>query len=222
VPVKFIVSRSELTVEAGYQRPQFGLFRDESRLLPSLAERLSVHGLKLADMKIERGSGTLGEMHLLCYLVDYVLTVRIRVERVEIYCSPFTDENKKPVIAAALETLNCVRESLDGDYRAYAMSMNIHGLLENQSGKAFLARLVSPPPPDAGPVVGNGVAYYFASSGDRIASSLALDVSAIATDGLFARPQATWDSSRLPLDQLAERAEDFVRRTLGSFDIEVP
>jgi len=209
-------------VEAGYHRPQFDLLRNESRLLPRLAERLSVHGLKLSDIKVERGNGSVGDLHLLCYLLDYVLTVRIRVERVEIYCSPLTEGNKKQVIAAALETLSCVRESTEGGYRAYAVALNIHGVLESQSARAFLARLVSSPPSEAGPLIGNGVAYYFGPSGDRVASSLTLDASAVVTDGLYIKPQATWDASRLASEQLAERAEDFVRRTLGAFGVEVP
>jgi len=222
VTVKFVVSRSDATFEAGYQQPQFTLFRDDAGLFARLVSRLSSYGLKLSDMKMERGSGTFGEIHLFFYLLEYVLTVRIRLDRVEIFCSHLTEENKKRVVAATIDTLDCIRENIGGQYRAYALSMNIHGLLENQSARAFLSKLIVAPPADAGSVTGNAVAYYFAPIDDRIASSLTFDVSATTADGLYARPQATWDASRFPVTELADKAETFVRRTLSSFGIEAP
>ena len=222
MPVKFVVSKSDVTFEAGYQQPEFGLFREDAGLFARLVSRLSSYGLKLSDMKVERGSGTLAEIHLFFYLLDYLLTVRIRLDRAEIFCSHLTDENKKRVIAATLDTLDCIRENIGGQYRAYALTMNIHGLLENQSARTFLSKLIVAPPAAAGSVSGNAVAYYFSPVDDRIASSLTFDVSATAADGLYARPQATWDASRVPMVQLADRAEEFVRRALGSFGVEVP
>jgi len=222
VPAKFLVSRSDATIEAGYFQPQFGLFRDEGGFLARLLTQLSPHGLKLSDVKIERGNGTLSDLHLLCYLFEYLLTIRVRVDRVEIYCSHLTEDNKKAVTAASLDTLTCIREHIGREYRAYALSMNIHGPLEGLPARTLLARLVTTPPADIGLVTGNAVAYYLGALEERIAGSLTLDVSAIAPDGLFARPQATWDASRMPLEQFAERAETFVRRTLASFGIEIP
>lgn len=222
MPVKFVVSRSDVTIEAGYPQPQFGLFRDEAGLLARLLTRLAPYGLKLSDMKVERGSGSLGDLHLLCYLLDYLLTIRIRVDRAEIYCSHLTEENKKRVVSASVDTLACIRENIGSGYRAYALAMNIHGLLESQTVRTFLGRLITPPPAEVGSVTGNAVAYYLAPSEERIAASLTFDVSVITTDGLFVRPQATWDASRLPLEHFAEKAEAFVRSALGSFGIEVP
>ena len=91
--MKFVVSRSDVTFEASYQRPEFGLFREDAGLFTRLVSRLSSYGLKLSDMKVERGSGTLAEIHLFFYLLDYLLTVRVRLDRAEIYCSHLTEEN---------------------------------------------------------------------------------------------------------------------------------
>jgi hypothetical protein len=220
--VKFVVSRSDVTVEAAYQQPEFALFGNESRVLGRLVDRLSPYGLRFAEMKIERGNGSLGDLHLLCHLLDYLLTVRIRLDRTEVVCSLLTTDNKRRVMAAIVDTFACVREHVGGQYRAYAMSLNIHGLLENQSAKSFLNGLIAMPPPGAGQVVGNAVAYYFSPADERIASSLTFDVSALTAEGLYARPQATWDAGRLPLEELAAKAEGFVRDTMGAFGIEVP
>ena len=220
--IKLAVSRSDLTIEAAYQQPQFGLFQENRGLYTRLATRLSPHGLKLSEMKIERGNGSIGEYHLSFFLLEYLLVVRVRVDRIEIYCTQLRDDNKNHVVAAATETLACLRETIGAEYRVYAVTLNIHGVLENQSAKAFLGKLVVPPPAAAGPIVGHGVGYYFAGAGDRSASSLVLDTSALVPDGLYAKPQATWDASRVAPDELAVRAEEFVRTTLGWFGIEVP
>ena len=173
-------------------------------------------------MKIDRGNGTFGDLHIFFYLLDFVVTVRIRLDRVEVYCSLLTEENRKRVIAAALETLGCLREFVGGQYRAYAVALNIHGLLENQGAKAFLGRLITPPPAAVGSVAANAVAYYLSPAGERTSSSLTLDISAVTTDGLYVRPQATWDAVRLPLEDLPRKAEEFVKEALGSFGIEIP
>src|SRR5262245_18256867 len=220
--VKLIVSRSDVAFEAVYPRPEFGLFRDDAGLLARLVARLSPHGLKLTDMKIERGSGNLGEVCLLFTLVDYLLTVRVRLDQTNIFCSLLTEQNKKRVIAATVDTLDCIRQHIGGEYRAYTVTMNIHGLLEHQSANALLSRLIVAAPPNLGPVTGGAVAYYLSSHEDRTAASLTCDISQLTVDGLYARPHTTWDATRLPLEQLAERAEEFVRRALGSFDIEMP
>lgn len=222
MPIKLAVSRSDLTIEAAYPQPQFGLFQENRGLYTRLAARLLPHGLKLSEMKIEHGNGSIGEYHLSFFLLEYLLVVRVRVDRTEVYCTQLTDDNKSRVVAAAKETLACLRETIGTEYRAYAVTLNIHGVMENQSAKVFLGTLVAAPPAAAGPIVGNGVGYYFAGAGDRIGSSLVLDTSALVPDGLYAKPQATWDASRLSLDELAERVEEFVRTTLGWFDIEVP
>lgn len=223
MPIKFTVSRSDITVEASYQRAQIGLFRDSVRLVERLIERLTPHGVKLSDIKIERGNGSLGDLHLLCYLFDYLLTIRVRLDRAEIYCSHLTEDNRKQVVSAGIDTLVTLRDAIGGDYRAYGAALNLHGTLENQPARTFIGRLIAPTPAQLGPLTGNAVAYYLSPTLDgRIAGSLTLDASALVPDGLFARPLATWDASRVALDQLPVRAEEFVRQALGAFGIELP
>jgi hypothetical protein len=223
VPVRFAVSRSDLTIEAGYQRPQVTLFRDTARLAERLFERLTPHGIKLSDIKVERGSGSLGDLQLICYLFDYLVTIRVRIDRAEIYCSHLTEDNRKQVLSAGADTLVAVREAIGSDYRAYAAALSLHGTLENQTARAFVGKLITPTPAQLGPLTGNGVAYYLSPTIDgRISGSLTLDVSSLVPDGLFARPLATWDASRVTLEQLPVRAEDFVRQALGAFGLELP
>lgn len=219
---RFVVSRSDFTLEAAYQRAELdALGRDLSALLTRLLDALGPHGLKLSDIKVDRGAGTLAELHVLCQnLVDYVLTVRIRVDRVEALCSYLTVENKERVFAAIRDALKAVRSQVSADYRAFSISLNLHGILEGVDSKEYLSGFIGKAP-NIGPVSGTAVAYYFGPVEDRLTSTLTLDVSAVVASAVYVRPQATWDASRVTVDHLAERAETFVRNALLSVGLEL-
>lgn len=57
-----------------------------------LYRRLEPYGLKLADVRVERDAGNVADQHLLLYLFNYLMTVRIRVERIEVDCSELPED----------------------------------------------------------------------------------------------------------------------------------
>ena len=81
------VSKADLAFEAGFSKPEFALFGDGTALLDCLYRRLEPYGLRLPDIRFERGLGNVGDQHFLVYLFNYLMTVRIRVERIEVHCS---------------------------------------------------------------------------------------------------------------------------------------
>lgn len=223
MPLKFVVSRSDFTLEAVYQRAELAAFgRNQPELLGRLLEVLGPHGLKLSDLKVERGGGTFADLHVLCQgLVDYVLTARVRLDRVEAYCSYLTVENKDRVFAAVLDTLKAVKNHITADYRVFSLSLNLHGVVEGIDHREYLAGFVGKTP-NIGPVLGTAVAYYLGPAEDRLTSTLTLDVSALVAGAVYVRPQATWDASQVTVELLQGRAEAFVRDTLSSVGLELP
>jgi hypothetical protein len=215
------VSRADFTLEAVYQRPAFGTFRDGLAMPSRLFEALERHGLKLNDIKLERGNGSFGDYHVFCQLFDFRMTVRVRLERVEIIGVQLTDDNVKDFAAASVDALTAVREHLSSDYRAYGFSLNLHGTLDGLDVTTYLAQFVTKKPM-FGPVSGVAVAYYFGPSDDRLMATITLDVSALVPGGIYVRPQATWDGSRVTPDLLPSRGEDFVRLALAAIDLELP
>ncbi len=220
---KFVVSRSDFTLEAAYQGAEVNVLgRNQPDLFARLLDALAPHGLKLSDMKVERGGGTLAEFHVLCSgLVDYSLTVRVRLDRVEATCSYLTVQNTDRVFAAVIDTLKAVRSQISADYRTFALSLNLHGILEGVDSKEYLSGFVGKPP-NMGPVVGTAAAYYFGPAEDRLTSTLTLDVSAVVPGAVYVRPYATWDGSRVTVGLLQGRAETFVRSALLSVGLELP
>ena len=218
---RFDVSRADFTLEAVYQRPAFGAFRDGLAMPARLFEALERHGLKLGDVKLERGDGSLADYRVSCQLFDFRMTVRVRLERVEIVSVQVTDENVKPFSTACVDALTAVHEHLGSDYRVYELSSNLHGTLDGLEVKDYLARFVTKRP-TIGSVSGVGVAYYFGPSDDWLVAAMTLDVSALVPGGLYVRPQVTWDGRGVSPDSLPSRGEDFVNRALAAVDLGLP
>jgi hypothetical protein len=66
---RFAVSQAEFQLEAGFNQAEFSLFRDTNSFLDHLFKALQPHGLRLADVKVETGSGSAAEFNVVCYLL---------------------------------------------------------------------------------------------------------------------------------------------------------
>lgn len=51
--IDFHVERADLHFEAGYNEPEFALFRDTAELLRHLFKKLEPHGAGLSDIRVE-------------------------------------------------------------------------------------------------------------------------------------------------------------------------
>jgi len=223
VAIRFDVTRTDLTFEGSFSQPEFALFQDTPRLLRHLFARLEPHGLRLVDMKIERGSGSAADLHVVCYLFNYVMTIRVRLERIEVYCSQVLRDQARVFGAAILDTVLAVQTHLpDLAFRAHGLAVGLHGLLEGQPTSKYLSRFISNPPSGLGPPTGNGVVFYFGPEGDRLLSTLSLDRSIMIPDGLWVRPYVVWDAKKVEIKNLAIIAESFIRQTLNQIGLELP
>jgi hypothetical protein len=224
VAIKVEVVRSDLAVEAGFPQPEFWLFRDVSALLHRLHTRLQPHGLKLTDLRLERATGNVAEQHVLCYLFDYLMTVRVRVERVEVNCSALpSPEYLDKFKAATLDVLRAVKDlRADLSFRAFAVAVGVHAKLEGQSARDYLTQFVAKVPQGLGASTGNGIVFYFGPEGERLLSSVTVDASALVPDGVFARIHGVWDASKIAPESLTGTAEAFVRQGLESLGLQVP
>jgi len=222
VAIKLEVEKSDLAFEAGFPKPEFALFRDSAALLDSLYLRLEPHGLKLADIRLER-VGSVGEQHLLVYLFNYSMTIRIRVERIEITCSELPQDLVESFRAAILDVLRAVKDYRpEVSFRAFAVAVGIHGKLEGKSARDYLGQFVSGVPTGLGPSIGAGAIFYFGAEGERLFATVTADVSAAVPNGLFVRVHSAWDAGRVAPEALAGTVEAFVRHALESLGLQLP
>lgn len=217
----FNIVRADFALDAVYQRPEFATLRDSGSLLARLYSGLEPHGIKLSDFKVERGAGSLADFHVLCYLFDFLLTIRIRLDRVDVVGSSLSKENITRFSTAVIDALHAVRAHLNSDYRAYSLSLNLHGTLGGLDVKEYLGQFVAKRP-KIGPAAGSAVAYYFGPEDDRLIAAITLDVSAAVAGALYVRPHATWDGNRVRVDALPGRARQFLSDAMGAIELEIP
>lgn len=223
MPIKIEVAKAELSFEAGYASPEFGLFRDGPTLLDALYRRLAPYGLRLGDIRFEQGAGGVADRHFLLYLFNW-MTVRLRVDRIEIACAELPQEYLEKYRAAILDVVRAVQDHKSGlSFRAFAVAIVLHATLDGTQVRDYLARFVTNVPRNLGPAVSSGAIFYFGPEGERILSSVTMEVSASVPDALFIRVQGVWDAQRLSLEALgANRVDAFVREALLSLDLQAP
>ena len=220
--VKFDVQQAELNFEAGFDQPDLQLFGDTHGLLQQLYLGLQSHGVRLSDLRIERGADTAADWHILCYLFNFYMTIRIKLDRVEVNCTQLLQDQVDKYGAAIVDTLKAVHAYRPKSrFRAYALSVGLHGVLEGNSLQRYLARFTKGIPEQLGTSIGSGTVIYFGPEGDRLLSTVTLDMSAQISGALYVRVHVIWDATKIDTGAIPKVSEDFVRQTLGHVGLEL-
>lgn len=214
----FRVSQGDFVFQADFAAPIFELFNDAA-LQRQIFSRFTRHGLRLVDIKAERGAGSLGEVHLHCWFFNFSAALRIWLERVEINCFDVTRVNTpklKDLITDVLETAPALFKV---PFKTYAMALGLHGLLEGVAPKDFLSKFVTKVPNTLGPLLASGSVFYYGAKAERLLSSLTIDLSAAVREGIFVRIQATWDAEKVGSGALTGLAENHVQEALNQLGL---
>jgi hypothetical protein len=220
---KLEVVRADLAFEATFPEPCFALFEQNTALLDRVFRRLEPQGLRLNDLRLERGSGGMTEVQVVASMFNFSLTSKFRLDKIEVVCSELPTtlvESVKNVITGAMAAVVDLRPGQT--FRAFSLAVGVHGTIEGQAARDYLARYASTPPTSVGPLTGNGAAFYFGSVGEQLNSSITIDMSSSVPNGLFLRTHASWDAQKVPVDSLVAVAEAFRQRALASLGLESP
>jgi hypothetical protein len=220
---KFNVTQADFQLEAGFSQAEFSLFRETSSLLDYLFKALHPHGARLADIRVETGSGSAADFNVLCYLFNYWVTLRVRIDRIEIVGSQLPQDYVHKYGAAIVDALMSVRNYHQHlKYRAHTLVVGMHGSLEGGSVKQYISHFVKNVPAGLGPALGTGTVMYFGPVGERLLCSVTIDRSTILPDGLFCRTHVVWDGNKVEIEYLPELANRFVRETVSQMGLELP
>ncbi len=220
---KFEFTRAEFTLEAGFTQPDFRISRHTEVLLQHLYSALEPHGIRLTDIRVERGAGGAADWHILCNLLDLMLTIRVRMDRVEFYSPQLRREYSEKVGNAVVGALGAVRtQHPDVSFRAHALLFAAHGSLEGVSAKDYVCRFSANVPTGLGPSIGSGTVMYFGPEGERLLSSVTVDLSAIVSGGLYFRTHVVWDAKKVEIGALPKLVEAFLKQALGEIGLELP
>ncbi len=214
------VAKADLVFEAGFPQPEFSLFQDGGVLMHHLFKRLEPHGLRLNDLRVERGMGNVGDHHIICYLFNYWMTIRIRIDRIEVFCSEVPRDYVEKFKAAILDVLQAIKDYRpEQSFRTFGMVLGLHAKLEGQPAREYLARFVAKVPENLGPSTGGGVIFYFGPEGDRLVASIIADVSAAVQDAVYLRIHGLWDAKKVAPASVPGVADVLVRQALEGLDL---
>lgn len=223
MPINFHVGRADLHFEAGFSEPEFALFRDTPALLRQLFKSLEPHGARLSDIRIEQGGGTAADFHVLCYLFNFLMTLRIRLDHIEVICSQLPQDYVGRYGAAIVDALAAVRSYRpELSFRAYTLVTGLHGTLEGNSPKDYLSRFAANIPSGLGSSVGTGTVMYFGAEAERLMCSVTVDMSSVVQDSLYVRTHVLWDAKRVEIQALPKIGEAFVRQALIEVGLQLP
>ena len=221
--IKLEVAKADLSFEAAFAQPEFSLFQNTPVLLHHLFKRLEPHGLRLSDLRVERGGGSIADHHVLCYLFGYWMTVRVRVEKIEVVCSDLPEQRVEKFKAAIQDVLKAVKDCRpELSFRAFALAVGMHVKLSEQPVREYLAQFVSNTPAGLGASTGSGTVFYFGPEGDRLLSSITVDMSAVIPDATYLRLHAVWDAKKVAVDSLPAAADGFVRCAVEALGLQLP
>ena len=105
-------------------------------------------------------------------------------------------------------------------FKGYSSTDHLHGTLSGISAKEFLGRWVRDPP-GLGAFSGGGVLFRYDAQADTLWSSLTLDESVLVNRGLFVALLATWDGTRVSVEDFATKATSLTVRVSEELGLSV-
>lgn len=221
MPAALKLAQGDLIVQADFAEPAFHMFRDYWEFAHRVFTKLARHGLRLTDMKFERGSGSIGDGYLLCSLFNFTMAIRFRVEKVEAHCLDLARMDVNRFSQASADALEAVRSHIPNvAFRTYSLGVALHGTIEGISAREFVSKFVTRTPEKLGPPIGTGVVFYYGPEADRLLSALTVDLSAVVSDGVFVRANVVWDGAKIAIGAIREAGEKFVGDVYRRLELE--
>jgi hypothetical protein len=219
MPIDFKAARGELHFQANYTEPFFELWQRPDRLFKTLFTTFAKHGMHLNDVKWGPAT-SVGEVDLTFHLLNFALTVHIRVDRVEIDAFDICRVNEQLLQEVGVELFDALKTyNSSVSFAAYVVALAHHGTLSTGTAREFTHKLIGSMPEILGPVTGSGMVLYYGPGEDRLSSAVTLDLSAVVSDALFVRVHTVWDASRVRLEDLAARTRQYWERVFKALNL---
>jgi len=142
--VKVRVLRGDSLFQAQFSEPAFRALKDVPAVAESVFKRLTRYGLQLTDIKIEQPpDGSLGAARLTWPMFNFLVTVSVRLEHVEVQCYDTARVASPDLTAATLDVLQGVGAFLaTPPFSTYSLALGIHGVIEDGKAATLLSRFV--------------------------------------------------------------------------------
>ncbi len=214
----FAVRQVDVSFQAHFTAPVFGLFQDLPSLLQKLFGSLGPQGLRLAETKLETSGESLAEVHLRCFLFGET-TLRIFLDHIEV-ASLAPNLVPEGYEIAAVRSVEALLEHVPAlKFRTYISKLGIQGLPMGITVGELIPQGAGTTCPDLGPPLGMGAVFYYGALRERLAASVTLDLSRAVENGLFVQTSVIYDAQQIAAQGVGEASRRFLSDVLGHFGL---
>jgi len=176
----------------------------------------------MADIKPERGDGSLGDATFTYSLLGLFVSLRVRFERVEVLCSDLSQINRAQLSDVAIGTLEAIQSRPTAPkFGTYTLAFGVHGSPVGMSRKEFVSRFSKDGPAFKGGSLGSGTVFYYGAEAEQVAASVTIDLSGILPEGVYLRFNVVWDASKVGVRDLPALGEKFLRDAIESMGLTI-
>jgi hypothetical protein len=217
--IPFRVERSEVNIQLSFANPFWPLANNISSVYSGLLDRMRDFGVTSQALRSDAGDGSLGAFNVNFWMLQFSVSVRIRLDTVEINASFPTDVDLLERAVLALDhALRDAQPTLG--YSSYSLTTSMHGRLEGTDPKQFLASFSGNAPKGLGEMVGSGTVFYFEGQPPTSLLAVSVDLSAAVAGGVFVKVHSVLDASVKP-DGLRAIAEPQAEESVLALGLQV-
>jgi len=130
-----------------------------------------------------------------------------------------TKEQFIGVVMGILDTIKIVAPAVV--FKVYSFTVSLHGRPKPIPAAEFVAAYTGKPKLHLGPAIGTGSIFYFGETGERLRSTLTIDMSGVIENGAFLRPSVVWDADKTAIPSLPMAGEAFLTDVMRELGLEL-
>lgn len=215
--IPFRVERSEFTAQLNFATPYWPIAQNISLLYSGLLNRMRDFGVTSQGIRADAADGTLGAFNVNFWMLQFAVSVRIRLDYLELNAPNFAvdaDQLERALLALDQSLRNGQQ---DLSYSSYVVTFGMHGRLEGIEAKQFVSRFANDVPEGLGKPVGSGTVFYYEGPPPATLLTVTIDLSGVVAGGISVRVHSVFDESMKPelLRSTCERQLETGIRALG-------
>lgn len=217
------VRQADLAYYAVLEPPPFALGGRWVELQSAMYAHLRRFKLRLSDIKVESTTANPGDLAIVCWMDNYGVLARYRLDRVEVWSSnPRLAANTALVKDMVVQTMEVLRSvSPDTSVTVHSVNASIHGTLPGQCEVAArIASYVTKRPDGLPPLTPSGVSFLCEFPSGQGQGSIILEQSTLVPGGAFLRVMSEHIGS-LSEGEALDRATEFFQAATARLGLEV-
>ncbi len=212
--------QASLQYRGQYTEPAFDLFANPIPVYRNLLKSLEKYGAHLQDLRYD--APTLTEANITCSLLDLSTDIRFRLDKWEVTFSALHEIGNEAAMQIGLDAWAALQAS-DPSVKLIRHEMNFafHADLVKGTPEDVMRQYVTPPQA-LGEKTTSAIFFYLKGRGEGEESGDILLYHSVVKEGaLYLRFNVVYDTTKVPLERLRERADEFVMTRLQQLGLEV-